>query len=491
MESRVTKSYSDNNWNLLFDNTLTSVYTIYTTGRSLIYVYISDEIVTDFDAIDNNDIIKIGGILSICDAPVGKYTYVKAVEEDGGTLYYLPKGQTDPAGDVTVLYETLVAAIQTLEEHTSNTDDPHTTGVDYLKKTEFNSIATDIIPETPQGKFLLDTVAILLSNMITTHTGNTTGNPHNITKTTLGIDKVVNYAVATAEADILDFERGDLYATIAAVHTILSNREDATIDVIPNSVIDGDVASLSQAVMEYYDPESTFVTQTEDDIVIGTGLQVSYIYNSRSSVSNVLPTDITIPIDNITNTVSVNEGIHYLYVDINSGGNIESAGHTMNRPTFGNHQVSDEADFINMVTNKIYDAAGTLLTRVYISKLIVDGASNIDIVAVPRGASYRMQIPSLVSVDNTYEFNNPFIGPVEVVAELAIGDQWCDPKWNDQVGVMANFELNNPDIIRVQTGALGLAMPASSSGNGFTETNLPTTLTTSTPMRLIIRKVVK
>lgn len=489
MEPKVVKTFNDNEWSMLFDPSNETTYTLYVTGRSMIAVYESDDSNPDFNTISMQDIDFVGGIQGTWDIAPGKYVFVKAVELEGGSLFYLPKGQQDPEQSTAVLYEELSQVAEQMNSHHQNNQDPHNTGRNYLPTNQFSTIATSSLGDTPTGKFMLDQIGIMLRELITNHTGDK-DNPHELSLETFGLENVANMGPAVEESDIMQATNAEMLATIAAVHTIVASREQITADLPANIIIKSPVESLTEIEKGFYDPKTIFATLDADNVVVSPGLQVTYVRNGRVYTSSTLAETLAYAKNLISNSVDKKPGVHYLYANINADGAIESIGATYEKPTVGMYQINDVSDFIDLCTGIVKDKDGEVIQRVYISKITVNDAGIVEsIVNVPRGNQFIMKTGTTVSPNNTYEFNNPFYGPIEVIPEIGINDQWCDPKWNDQVGVIANYDTGRPDKIIVQTGALGLAMPAVSSGNAFTPENLGITLTAPAPLRLIIRKV--
>lgn len=488
MEAKTSVYLGDTSWHLLMDASVIGPKTIYTVGRTLISIFISDTATTLSDTIDYDEFITIGGINGSCDTPGGKFVYARAHHSDG-SVFYLPKGQLDPDKDITLLYDTISAVNDDIVNHKSNYENTHRTTKSQVGLDQIPNAVTDTIADTPKGSLVLDAVAIALNGKIGAHIEDD-NNPHQVTTAQLGLDKVSNYPIAEQEVDILNTGNDSMYATIKAMHTAISKREQLTSDIAPHTVVSVRSEDLTTAQKALYNPKALSVAVVGTRLQVFAGLQVTYTHLNRTYLSKVITNDIDIPVSDISTTLDKRPGWHYIYVDITTDGTIATAGTTQNRPIFDTSRTNDTSDFFDTVTNQVKNLSGTLIRRVYISKVYVDTDGVISyIVNVPRGNTHVMQISAPIAGNTTYMFNNPYFEDIEVIPEIKLGSTWCNPYWNDQAGVMATYTRSKADKIIVQTGALGVAMIAPSSGNAFTETELNTTQITAVPLRLRIRKV--
>jgi len=477
----------DTSWALLL-NSLVGEMTLYNHEGSSIYVLISDTEITDFSGITNKDYVLLGGLVPTIDTPGESWVYVKA-NSAPSSLFYLPKGELDPDKDISIVSDHITTLTNEFDTHLDDTNDPHDTTKEQVDLGNIPNETVSIFDgNPPSGKVALDYIVHALKDIVSNHVENT-DNPHNTTKEQLDLDNVVNYAIGILEDDILDINRDDLYASIAAVHTIVQSRELSVPFAKAGHVFDGPLRVLTDNERLVYDPVSETVTSSGTDLIVHEGLKVTFVNDSIIRTSRSLATDIIIPHASISSTVNPKPGWHYLYVDVNENSLIYSVGSTQVRPTYGIEQYGD-GDWINISNGHIYNADGNQIKRTYISKVFVDSNGEIDRVDnIPMGKVYRMKTEVLVVPNTTYQFDNPFMAPVQVYPEIKIGDQWADPAWVDSIGVRAHYLDNEPDKIVVQTGALGIAAPANLSGNGFNDTNLPTTYSGSALLRLILKRM--
>jgi len=138
----------------------------------------------------------------------------------------------------------------------------------------------------------------------------------------------------------------------------------------------------------------------------------------------------------------------------------------------------------------MYNENGEIIKRVYIGKLYADtNGEIIYAVNVPIGKQYIYRCPSIIMPAKTYFYENPYMGNIEVKPEILVNGEWRDPRWNDQIGVISNYNLDIPNKIVVQTGKYGLVTTALNAGNAFSTDAVNISYPNSANLRLIIRSL--
>lgn len=480
MEPKVSLNLTPEWKELSFD---TSRYiTFYTESKSLVDIYeTSPTTEIDLTNLDREDIVTIGGVLPICTVYTGNRIFIRCRQEEGAA-YYLPKGQPDPEKSIDNIYTNLLSLYETVELHL-NGNNPHQLDKGSVRLGNLVNRLSDIIPqEAPTEISIATNVAIYnLNRALLTRIAE-------ITRESLGIDNVANYPIATGD-ELLDAENDTSYATVQGIHDIFNNKEQSLNNIEPNMVYEAILQEQNPSKIGIYDPKTMSAYLTNNNIVIQKGIRVTYRDQNRFYISHPLATDVTIPKSEISSIVTPKPGYHYLAVDIDEYGIISDIHITDTRPYFGIRPVDHLRDFYHTGKQMMFDKSGTIIRRVYISKIYVSSDGLLSYVTnVPIGTEYIHDCMSVVEPGRRYVFDNPFMDHIEVIPEIQIGSIWADPKWNDQAGVIANYNTSNPDKIIVQTGQMGLAMPAYSSGNSFTTETLPTTYQSTAPIRLIIRR---
>jgi len=484
---KVIVSIPTTDWTELFDSDNAEDRTIYMAGTNLLHILVSNIAIMDFSSITDKEYRTIGGIFSMCDITAGKFVYVKT-DTLPNSLFHLPKGQIDPDKDISGIMVAVEAVADSLDTHREDIDDPHEVTKAQVGLGHVPDEATSVVPNTPSGALLLDHVAVQLLSIIAAHV-NSTNNPHSTNKEKVGLSDVVNRGISEV-ADYLDINN-NLLATVSAVHTILTSRSESFSSVPPGRIVGGNTEILNNTDKLLYSPESQHVILDGTNLVIKAGLRVSYHDGITSRVSQALGGDINYAHTLISTEVTPRPGWHYLYCNISEVGTIYQIGSKYVRPTYGVIKISTvEGDYIHSTSGIVRNVDGNIVKRVYIAKVYVGGDGLIDyVVNVPQGHVHVQRIALDIFPSTTYTFDNPFFEPIRVTPEIKIGTQWCDPKWNDQIGVIASTPIQELDDIVIQTGALGLATIAPNSGNAFTDTNLVSTFNSSTKLRLIITRL--
>jgi hypothetical protein len=460
--------------------------TLYVEGSG-VYVYISDTLVEDYTTILDKDVRYIGGILSTIDIPERAFVYAKS-HQPIGKVFHLPKGMRDPDQDMRTVNDRVSTVLAQLLAHIDATGNVHGVTREQLDLDNIpNSISDN--PTLNSSEVLLTTKgSTTLFTIINSHKENQ-NNPHGITKAQLGLDKVSNLRIPLTESEVMDIERNDLYATIKNVHDIVFTREQQLVNIIPNTVVEVQSFPLSESDYGVCDPTAKTVVLDDNQVVCPSGLQVSYSIGNRYYISQITTSSMSIMKESISPSVDPVSGYHYIYADIDTNKNISGIGHTIHKPYYGKYPIPTEGDYFNTLTNRMYNSQGVEICRVYIGKIYVEEDNTFSsCIPVPKGCSYTHKTNLSIVPNQTYILDNPFFECVDVIPKIYINGQWCDPKWNDQVGVIATYDFQRPNNVIVQTGSMGLAMPAVSSGNAFTVESLPTTTTAAAPLMLEIYK---
>lgn len=482
--SKVTIDLSANAWtNILIPEN--EAKSIYTSNKSLVQIYTSLTEVLNFTNIDPDDIVTIGGLNNSFDTTTGSYVYARSIGRDG-SIYHLPRGQADPEKNITTLSNLVNSLTVAFNTHAGLTN-PHGTNKSDVGLSAIPNAITSNINETSTSILAtinaVNQILVLLQN----HTNNTTGNVHQVTKEQVGLGNVNNYPIAT-DVDIIDPTKTNVYTNIKNIYDIIGITTKSTCSLPPNTIVSANMETLASEDIGVRDSTTLALERVTGNVRILPGLSVVYCVDNKTYISNILTDAMDIPDANISTLANPVAGYHYVYVDIDLAGNISNRGVTTIRPHFGISRVGT-GDWFDIVKWQMYDASDNPISRVYIGKVYVNPSGDISWVqSVPVGNRYIAKPSVNISPATTYLIDSPFMEPVNVVPEIKIGTQWCDPRWNDQVGVAANYDSSRPDKIVVQTGNLGVAMNALSAGNAFTSTNVPSTVNTSVPLRLIITK---
>lgn len=459
--------------------------TLYAVGTS-VAIYQSPTEVSDFNDISERDIRYIGGIKATLGLEKANYVYAKA--NSPGKIFHVPKGMGDPDRDLSAVSELISTVSNLLQSHINEKGNVHDITKEMLEIDNLpNAISND--PTTDDEQVLPTTSAThqILSALLSHQ--NNSNNPHAVSKKQVGLELVSNFGIALNEEQLLDADRDDLYATIKNIHDLITLREQATSNIKPNTIVEVSQKDQYPSDIGLVDPETETIIYDDDNVICPPGLVVSYSRENRWYLSHKTTEAFSISKDTISPSVDPQEGYHYFYVDIDSSSNIVTFGHTRHRPYFGKVSINIDGDFFDLGNKIMYNKDGNVVTRVYIGKLYVesDGTYS-DPIPVPKGNSVIYKPNVNVVHNTTYIFDNPFFENVDVIPKIQIDDQWCDPKWDDQIGVSAIYDSQRPDNIIVQTGKLGLAMSPKSAGNAFLDDNVSSTYSSPSPILLEIYK---
>jgi hypothetical protein len=451
------------------------------------YVYITFEPMFDTTEIPEDEIRYIGGTTTAIAIPTGSYVYVKSHQPEG-KVFHLPKGMKDPDKDMATVNAKVDDVLSQLISHVTECGNVHSLTREDLDVHNLPNATSDDTSVDSSEVLLTTRGGELLRQLILTHLDNKE-NPHTVTKAQVGLGSVNDFRIALDDNELMDTSRNDLYATIKHVHQIIYSREQLVVDIKPNTVVQVPCDEVGSADIGICDPAPKTLLLTENTVVCPIGLQVAYCDGIRHYLSQTTTEILSINKIDISPSVNPVPGYHYIYVDIDDNGSISHLGHTTDRPYYGKYPIDGTMDFFDVVTNTMYNSEGQQIYRVYLGKIYIE-ESNVfsNCVPVPKGSSYITRASVLASPNQTYIFDNPFFEAVDIIPKIFINGQWCDPKWNDQAGVRASYDFQRPDHLIVQTGTMGIAMPAISAGNAFTSESVPTTVTTDAPLLLEIYK---
>jgi hypothetical protein len=481
MEPRVDVVVS-NNWEKISIPGNSRYMTFYTEDKSLIDIYVTNNPEPNLSSLNKDDYITIGGINYFCDVYTGLNIFVRSKNEES-RFYYLPKGQLDPEKNIDTIYEFVLNFYDDFRNHIDN-NNPHGINKINVGLSNIPNRISDIIPSVAPNQIDLATnMSIYILNKTLTDKINS------ITREYLDIDQVSNYPMASAE-DILNKTITDKYVSIKDIYDIIYLQEQTLNEIEPNLIYNSQLSDLLPEHYNVYDPMTMTITLTTANVIIREGLQVTYKDKNRTYISEPLSNDVTIPKTEISSTISPYPGYHYVYVDINEYNQIDHIGTTTSRPIFGIYPTGTK-DFFNTTKKIMYDENGEIIKRVYVGKLYVDTDGEIIYaVNVPVGKQYVYRCPSVIIPAKTYFYENPYMGNIDVKPEILVNGEWRDPRWNDQIGVISNYNLDMPNKIVVQTGKYGLTATALNAGNAFSATAVNISYPDSANLRLIIRSLI-
>lgn len=447
------------------------------------------------------DPIEIGGLVFEISNNKNEQLWVKCYDEDGKISIRI-KGTIDPSEDITVLATQLNALSIELTQHKlDTTDNPHDVdkydvGLGNLPNAITNDITT--VSDSNKTKVLATAKAVQnIQDNLDAHEAKvfdkkavSNTNIHGITAATVKLDKVPNFAKATAD-NCDDPDNDAAFMTPATTYKAVAKWASMTMSVAPQSIVK---CAKSERITGWsiYDcsSPSAAISFNGTDIKsyrVNAGLQVAYADTNKTRISGVLNKDIVLNIPGNESSSS----IYYVYVNIDDEGNITEANHTKYQPNEGMERTFGSGDFYNVAENVMYDATDKPIRRVYIGRVVLASGIVSEVIAQPVG--YECTVPVTLALDlgEEYLLRNPFIGEVDAVAEVSYNlltsdssiSSWGPTYWNDQVGIKAtpypivNYEVvkgtdgqyvRGPmEFILLQCGLMGFLACGKESGSPF------------------------
>lgn len=429
---------------------------------------------------------EVGGCFFEVSSKTSEKMYVKCPSGKGKISVRI-FGTVDPTEDLTALAQVVSELRLEHDKHVETvTGNPHkVTKAEVGLGSIPNKITSNIDdPKYPAAK---DTDVIATLAMVrgvkayaSEHINITSGNPHGTTKAHVGLGKVANYPPAT-DAQALDITNNTTLLTPRTGNLLVKDIVVVASSMRPQMVIAGATRTRPSG-WTMYDisaPADYIVKDDNRSILIKKGLQVSYAYRGMCRVSKVLDENMYGKwSDNMKN------GIHYVYVDLDSKGNISSWGTTQFQPRTLPSIEAVDGDYYNYALCEMRHANGVEVSRVYIGKALFTNNEVVEIIPVPIGESVTIPVTTTLTLGKSAQLTNPFCIPTKTVAHVEYNQRWGETGWNDQTGVTANPKPGAElDQILVQIGSVGYLTKGSSAGNSFGSEFM----TITEAMRMVVR----
>ncbi len=488
-------TYADDNWHLVapFEDPKTAL-TIKNAGGTTVSIYktkateLTEDTLATYIEANSIDPLEIGGVLYELSSEYGDKVFVRCTEGSGKIAARI-YGTLDPTADVETIGRRTSELSIAIEDHLNTVSgNPH-----HVTKAEVglgnipNAISSDpdtLTITTAQGNNVVASLeAVRVVKRYAREHIVRTDNPHYVTKEQINLGLVENYPIAN-DIQAVDRTNNETYMTPYTTSLLLNDYMVITLSVLPQTVIKGAIRGRPAGWMATdISPVPAYVVKADTKLVkVLRGLQVSYAYFGSSRLSKVLEEDLEVNFPNVTAN-----GIYYIYVDLNSVGEITTAGYTADAPSV---QMTDDEN--EVVTGDYYNAADCVMKnnrretifRVYVGRVYCRLNELIDVTSVPFGTECVIPVENTLNLGRSLLIENPFIMPVDTVALVEYNGRWGETKWNDQTGVIASprpgYSLNE---IVVQAGSVGFLTKGSSSGTGFSGDFE----TITTPLRVAVR----
>lgn len=480
MENIKEIDLTNTNWVLLtpFLDTPDAALTVKNRSNTPVSVYCtSDEDIT-VDTLETylteNGINppEIGGIFFEVSSSAGEKMFVKAPTGEARIAVRL-YGTVDPMADIDSLAQIVNENSIILRNHINTVSgNPHNVT---KEEVGLGNIPNNITGDVDDDKWsednddaVLPTLGALreVNEKIVSHINTKSGNPHKVTKSDVGLGDVENYPPAD-KTTAIDITNDEVYMTPWSTNELIKD-----IVVVANSmpaqiVVRGLTANrpVGWTLNDITRPTAFLQKTSSNTFVIKSGLQVSYAYRGMSRLSKILADDMHGQFASI-----MANGIHYIYINLDSKGNFTGWGETEHAPTTAANVDTTSGDYYNYATCEMRDTTGSELTRVYLGKATFSNNAIVDISSVPIGTKTIIPVNATLELGKSVLVENPFVDPVKTTAFVEYDGKWGESKWNDQTGVLASprpgFEQ---DIITVQAGLIGFLTRGSSSGSAFGE----------------------
>lgn len=485
--------------NSIFPDSPTAALTVKNLSGKTVSIFITeDETLTPakIDAYLTANAInppEVGGVTYEISSNPSSRVFVKA---PGGsaTLSIRIFGTVDPTADITELAKVLGEQVILLDGHIKTVSgNPHKVtkgevGLGNIPNALVHDVDDANYPENPTGTQKQSTAALvslkalrLVRDFIKAHIKTVSGNPHKVTKSEVGLGKVANYAVAT-DAEAIDHNNNAAYLTPKSGAILVKDMVQIAASVKPQTIVSGQIASRLPG-WSMYDitvPSNIIVQNGNRGFVINAGLVVAFAYRGKVIISNMTEQDIIGSFE-----ASMPDAIYYIYVNLDSKGNIQNYGITHSCPTSGTYKEATQGDFFNTATCTMLTSEGNEVQRVYVGKAYFSSNKITQLIGVPFGDTAIIPVISTIPQGKSVLVANPFIDKVSATAFAEYGGKWAETRWNDQTGIIAspkpNDEYNN---IIVQSGQVGYLTSGASSGSGFGESFVTITVAPRVTLKL-------
>ena len=467
-----TITFEDANWHLVqpFDDKDVAL-TAKNRGNTPVSVFctsedLTEETVGDYLQTNNINPAEIGGTFYEISSQVASKMFIKC-PSGAGTVSIRVYGTVDPMEDIQALGQIVTAQGLDLAAHKNDKKNPHAVdktqvGLDQIPNAVSQSYK-DLAKDDTQS--LVSLAALKeVQTIAQNHIDLVKGNPHKVTKDEVGLGKVPNYPAANAKQAI-DYTNDSTLLTPKMGALIVKDIVVVASSMKPQMVIAGQILSRPSGwtMKDITPPAGTIAKGQSREIVIKSGLQVSYAYRGMCRVSKVLA-------DNMFGLFKdqMPNGIHYIYVDLDNTGKITGWGSTTYKPQTSTGIDAVDGDYYNYAQCTMQHANGSELIRVYIGKVMFSNNEWVDTICVPLGDSAIIPVTSQLDLGKSMLLSNPFCMPVKTTALIELDQRWGETEWNDQIGVKAHprpgFEL---DQIVLQAGTIGYLTKGSSAGGAF------------------------
>lgn len=464
--------------------------TIRNIGGTSVSAYLNDD--SSFIVNDENlnelgiDPLEIGGLVYELSNIDNEEVWVKANESTGRVSVRI-LGTVSPDEDIVKQATLLNSTIIQLETHIRNKQNPHETTKTQVGLGNIPNAISDSVTDDNSEQLATSKAVKVVQDNLNSHSKDKE-NPHETTKEHVGLGNVDNYKTATL-VNCTDETLDNIFMTPRTTFEAVSKWTGMATNVAAQSVVKGAISNRLEG-WGSYDCSPTIATvvkpvNSDKFYTVKAGLQVGYADKGKVRISIETTKDFECVVaDDYYDT-----GVLYVFVNINSEGEITDVVHTEMPPSEGMYRLSGAGDFFNAAECVMYDSVNNPVNRVYISKLIMTEGRITDIINVPIGYEH------IVPVDNKeYDLklglramvDNPFIGDVYTEAEVEYDNVWGPSYWNDQVGVKASpnpFDTFNQCI--VQCGNMGFLAFGRESGSPFQATG--NSITSPDDIRIRVR----
>jgi len=390
-------------------------------------------------------------------------------------------GEVDPSTDITSLANALSNLNAIYNEHV-RADNPHE-----LTK---NDIGLGNIPNAVTDDPDLNRPDSLVSSVATTvlaarHEAHVLdhNNPHDTNKTQVGLDKVENYPPADL-TNCKDSSRNNLYMTPATTNAAVKAWVQIASTIGVQTVMAGMLGDIpvGWSNKDMYTPSRLLTKLTDTTFKINSGLQVAFADDGKTRESFVCQDEFELSLG-----VLPANGLHYVYVNVDSQATITGGGTNMTGYTEAVERGSHVGDYLAIQRNVVFNESDVVIRRVYIGKIYVENNIIVEVVSAPIGTESIIPVTESLTLGDRLLLINPFVAPVNVHAEVFYNNVWGNSHWNDQSGVSADVHPPTPiDHLIVQTGLMGYLSSGRESGCAFGE--IFDTVTVAPRIRVVVSK---
>lgn len=427
----------------------------------------------------------LGGTVFEINTKIDKFTWIRAGAANT-VVSIRPAEALDPSGDITNLTAVVNTLSMAFREHKNDKDNiDHEVTAAHVKLDKLpNAISDD--PLSDNARILATTkLTSIIRSTIISHI-EATGNVHGLKKVDIDLGKVANYAPANKDDpnDLLSIV-DDKYVTPASAYKIIQLATTVSRSASPQMVLEANMGTRPTGWFTgECDVPSEQIVIENNSIVVKAGLRVSFGAEYKTAISEKTAVDIVMQLPTTDNT-------YFVYVNVNGGNQISSAGVTVKEPTYGIYtDKSTGADFFNYAMCQMYNGDNEPIRRVYIGKLIISSGIVTSIINVPLGNRYVVPLLSPLVQSARHLIDNPFMMDcIHTSAEVSYQNNFGVTGWNDQIGVISNLHPATPNsIIVVQCGQMGFLSAGRESGNAFGSAF--TTILNNLRTRVVIERTV-